>query len=161
MHCDSKNSGDIVGCCRLCVVLTSCTVVPVAPRVMWQQELVTAMHIPCHGMNCLWWMWISRLPMMFSVPMVSRAVLMRAPAVSCSQATMAAVHILRWLLQLTEIRQTSLFTAIIMCVKSIYISQIITRLTVLFVYFLKMFLRISCFTFSWLLTFVWCVYKYL
>ena len=95
---DSKISADIVGCCRLYVALTSCTVVPVAPHVTWQLELVTAMHIPYRGMNCQWWMWISCLPMMFSVPMVGRAVLMRAPAVSCSQATMAAVHILRWLL---------------------------------------------------------------
>jgi len=85
----------LLQCCRLFVAQTICTVVPRAPHVMWQQELVTAMHILCRGMNWLGETWLSHLPMMFSVLIISHSVLMEKLAVSCSQATMAAVRILR------------------------------------------------------------------
>jgi len=62
VHFWVRNLAELVGCCRLYVAPTSCTVVPRATRVTWQQKLVTRMDIPCHGMQSLWEMWISSCP---------------------------------------------------------------------------------------------------
>ena len=87
-HCDC--------CCRLSVVQTRNIVVPTATNVTCRKELVTRLHVTCHGMQWLWARWSECCPVMLCVLVARRNVLMDKPAVYWTQDYMAAAVFLRY-----------------------------------------------------------------